>query len=176
MEGTLAQILMFGGNFAPVGWAFCQGQIISISSNTALFAIMGTSFGGNGQTTYGLPDFRGRAPVGMGQGPGLSAFSWGQVGGAETATLTTNNMPAHAHSVTVNQPVSDINGSLDQPQGNIPAVTEASAYSTLASNGTMANVNLNLTSAGNSQPFSLMQPYLAVTFLICTQGVFPSRD
>src|SRR3954468_23228168 len=98
-EPFLGEIRMFGGNFAPRGWAFCNGQILSIAQNTALFSLLGTTYGGNGQTTFGLPDLRGRVAVSAGQGPGLSNYSLGELAGSESVTLTSANMPAHNHSV-----------------------------------------------------------------------------
>src|SRR6188508_367844 len=98
MEGTIAEIRLFAGNFAPRNWAFCQGQIMSISQNTALFSILGTTYGGNGQTTFALLDLRGRVPVGTGQGPGLSDKQLGEEAGQEAVTLTVNDMPAHVHT------------------------------------------------------------------------------
>src|SRR5687767_9318635 len=100
MEPFLGQIQAFGFNFAPRGWAQCQGQLLAINTNTALFSLLGTTYGGNGQTTFALPDFRGRTMVGQGQGPGLSAYTIGQVGGTESVTLTSNNLPAHTHIAT----------------------------------------------------------------------------
>jgi microcystin-dependent protein len=97
MDGTIAEIRLFAGNFAPRNWAFCNGQIMAISQNTALFSILGTTFGGNGQTTFALPDFRGRFPVGPGQGPGLTNHDLGEVSGSETVTLSTAQMPLHTH-------------------------------------------------------------------------------
>src|SRR5690349_13883210 len=99
-EPFIGEIIMFAGNFAPRGWAFCQGQILSIAQNTALFSILGTTYGGNGQTTFALPDFRGRVPVGQGQGPGLSSYVLGEVSGTESTTLLTTNMPVHNHGLT----------------------------------------------------------------------------
>src|SRR5947199_356915 len=101
METFLACILLWPCNFAPNGWAFCAGQILSIAQNSALFSLLGTTFGGNGQTTFALPDMRSRVPVGVGQGPGLSDYLLGQVSGTETVILTTNNLPAHSHTFTV---------------------------------------------------------------------------
>src|SRR5688572_18111229 len=101
MDEFIAIIKMFGGNFAPRGWALCNGQILSIAQNTALFSLLGTTFGGNGQTTFALPDLRGRVPIHPGQGPGLSNYSLGQQAGTETVTLTINNMPAHGHPFAV---------------------------------------------------------------------------
>jgi len=99
----IGMIVMFGGNFAPRSWAFCSGQILPIAQNTALFSILGTTYGGNGQTTFALPDLRSRVPIHPGQGPGLSPYSLGQQGGVETVTLTTNQMPAHNHSLVANE-------------------------------------------------------------------------
>src|SRR5436853_7748499 len=99
-EPFIAEIVMFAGNFAPRGWAFCQGQILAIAQNTALFSLLGTTYGGNGQTTFALPDLRGRVPNSAGQGPGLQNFDLGEVGGVETVTLQVTEMPAHTHSVT----------------------------------------------------------------------------
>src|SRR5688572_13508567 len=99
MEGYLAQVIMFAGNFAPRGWAFCQGQILSIAQNTALFALLGTTYGGNGQTTFALPDLRGRVPVGTGQGPGLPSVTLGELAGEPAHTLISTEMPAHNHMV-----------------------------------------------------------------------------
>src|SRR5690242_20983611 len=110
MEGTIAEIRMFAGNFAPRNWAFCASQILSIAQNTALFSLLGTTYGGNGQTTFALPDFRGRTPVGWGQGPGLSNYDLGQVGGTETSTLTVQTMPAHTHTLTGNLAMGAKNG------------------------------------------------------------------
>src|SRR4051812_4210500 len=100
-EPFLAEIVMFAGNFAPRGWAFCNGQILSIAQNTALFSLLGTTYGGNGQTTFSLPDFRGRSPVGTGQGPGLATIDLGEVSGAEAVTLLTTQMPVHTHTAAV---------------------------------------------------------------------------
>src|SRR5215210_3177126 len=97
MEGYIAEIRLFAGNFAPRGWAFCQGQILSIASNTALFSLLGTTFGGNGQTTFALPDFRGRSPFGFGQGPGLANMNLGELAGSTSVTLTTDTIPQHNH-------------------------------------------------------------------------------
>src|SRR5215211_4319727 len=99
-EPFIGQIMLVPYNFAPRGWAFCAGQILPIAQNTALFSLLGTTFGGNGQTTFALPDLRGRAPIGQGQGPGLSNISLGEAAGTETVTLLSTNMPAHSHTVT----------------------------------------------------------------------------
>jgi microcystin-dependent protein len=172
MEGTFAEIIMFAGNFAPRNWAFCQGQTINIASNTALFSLLGTTFGGNGQTTFMLPDFRGRMPVGAGQGPGLSNYNLGQTGGNQTLTLTSSNMPAHAHAITLNCSAQSANSTT--PVSNFPAVSEENPLYHSMQNATMENSTTG--SAGGSQPFSIIPPVIGMNFVICLYGVFPSRN
>src|SRR5207247_7482556 len=123
----IGMIALFPYNFAPRGWAFCYGQILSIAQNTALFSLLGTTFGGNGQTTFALPDLQGRVPIGAGQGPGLAGFTLGQVGGTETATLVTNNLPAHTHVITLSNLKATANVS------NGPGNTRSAVGSVLAS-------------------------------------------
>jgi microcystin-dependent protein len=171
MEPFIATIMMFGGNFAIRGWALCNGQILSIAQNTALFSLLGTTYGGNGQTTFALPDLRGRSPIGWGQGPGLSPISLGELSGTETATLVINNMPAHTHPLSG----SSLAGNASLPTGAVPANSGAldKEYSTvLTSNVAMAPTGVT----GGGQPFSIRDPYLAVTFLIALEGIFPSRN
>ena len=176
MEGTIAEIRMFGGNFAPRGWALCQGQLLAIVQNTALFALLGTTFGGNGQTTFALPDLRGRVPVGWGQGPGLSNYDLGQVGGAESVTLLTTQLPAHNHSITA----SSVAGTATAPAGNYPAVVVDPTANPMSAYGTGAPlVQMNAASvaaAGGSQPHNNVQPFLGMNYIICLEGVFPSRN
>lgn len=179
MEGTIGEIRMFAGTFAPRTWALCQNQIISISQNTALFSILGTTYGGNGQTTFALPDFRGRVAVGTGTGPGLPNIQLGQMAGSPTVTLQTTNMPAHNHSVTgtvTMQGAADGALSTD-PTGRRPG--PAAMYS--ASSADLVNMapavtSLNVGINGGSQPFSIMPPYLGMNYIICMFGIFPSRD
>lgn len=160
---------MFGGNFAPRGWAFCNGQLMPISQNSALFSILGTTYGGDGQTTFALPDLRGRVAVGQGQGPGLSSVSLGQAAGTETVTLTTAELPAHSH--TVQMPASTGAQTSNRPTGAYQA--SGNAYSS-STNTTMAAATSAL--SGSSQPHSNLPPYLGVTFIIAVQGTFPSRN
>jgi microcystin-dependent protein len=165
----IGQIKLFGGTFAPRGYAFCNGQIMSIASNTALFSLLGTTYGGNGTTTFALPDLRGRAPIHFGQGPGLSNYGLGQMGGEETHTLTTSEMPSHNHALV---------GKTGTPDQNDPA---GNTWSQAAANGYAAapDVNMNAASVANtggSQPHENRPPYLAVHFIIATQGIFPSRN
>ncbi|QIL80126.1 phage tail protein [Diaphorobacter sp. HDW4A] len=183
MEGYLAQIIMWAANFAPRGWAFCQGQILSIAQNTALFSLLGTTYGGNGQTTFALPDLRGRVPIGAGQGPGLPDFVLGQVSGELIHTLLSTEMPAHVHQVVSSPVVASTNtATLQMPVDGaflaapnqresiyIPG-NEAGTKVTLGANA----VNTNI--AGGNQPFSLMQPSLGINFIICMEGIFPSRN
>ena len=179
MEEYLAIIKIFGGSFAPRGWAMCQGQILSIAQNTALFSIIGTTYGGNGQTTFALPDLRGRAPIGWGQGPGLSAYNIGQVSGTETVSILLNNMPAHNHAIggTVQLPVNDSNADADGPIGAYLGTPSTAIYSS-TTNGVAANLNTNLTTAvvGGSNPVGILQPVLAISYIICMEGIFPSRN
>lgn len=178
MEGTIASILMFASNFAPQGWALCQGQILSISQNTALFALIGTTYGGNGQTTFGLPDLRGRTTIGVGQGPGLPDFSWGQTGGANTITLNTTHLPAHTHPASVNVACSSNAATSDEAYDAIPASVN-NVYTTAngnAAGGNLGGVNVTVSPAGGGQPFNNQQPYLGINFVICLFGIFPSRN
>jgi microcystin-dependent protein len=196
MEPLLALITMFGGNFAPRGWAFCQGQLFSIAQNTAVFSLLGTTFGGDGQTTFALPDLRGRVPVGTGTGPGVPNIDLGQISGSATVTLLITNMPSHVHTasgngLTVAQSAStaaattSIPGSTLVPAtlpviGGGPSATAIKGYAPQDNSTTLApgNVSGNLTTniAGGSQPFSIMQPYLGMNYIIALEGIFPSRS
>ena len=176
MEGTVAEIRLFAGNFAPRNWALCQGQLMSIAQNTALFALIGTFYGGNGQTTFALPDLRGRVPVGVGQGPGLSLKDQGQIGGVESVTLLTSQMPAHNHNVNVNAgagtsgvPTNNyIAGAVDATANAIPSFAAAPTANTLNPN--------SLSPVGQSQPHENMPPFLVLNYIICLFGIFPSRN
>jgi microcystin-dependent protein len=171
-EPFIAMLMLFAGNFPPRGWAFCNGQLLSIAQNTALFSLVGTTYGGNGQTTFGLPDLRGRVPIHVGQGPGLSNYVLGQVGGTETVTLLSNNMPIHTHSLNaVSEP-----GTVSAPQGAYLGNTGAldREYNT---SGTVVAMNPGTISpAGGSQPFAILPPYLAISYCIALEGIFPSRN
>lgn len=167
----LGMIAWFGFNFAPRGWALCSGQILSIAQNTALFSLLGTNYGGDGSTTFALPDLRGRSPLHTGQGPGLSDYVVGQVTGVESVTLQTSQMPSHNHSVNSNATVG----------GKVyPAVTHFfgpspvdKLYSSTADT-TMAPTTIGMT--GGSQPLSILNPSLTLTACIALQGIFPSRN
>lgn len=170
-EPLLGSLMLFAGNFAPRGWAFCNGQLLPISSNTALFSILGTQYGGDGSTTFALPDLRGRAPVGAGQGPGLSNYPIGSRVGSETTTLTAANLPSHSHTLNG----SSLPGSSSLPNGNVPAVNRDG----ILHYGTTADVTMSsasITSTGGNQGFNNIQPVLGMHYCIALQGVFPSRS
>ena len=163
---------MFGFNFAPQGWALCNGQLLPISQNTALFSLLGTFYGGNGTTTFALPNLQSSVPIHMGQGPGLSPYVLGQIGGSENVTLTQNQMPQHTHSVGCNV----AGGNQASPANGYPAVESTGTsldYSSTA--GSAMNPAMN-SPAGSSQPHPNIQPYLVVNFCIALQGIFPSRN
>lgn len=171
-EPFLGMIIVVPYNFAPRGWAFCNGQILAIAQNTALFSLLGTTYGGNGQTTFALPDLRGRFPNSSGQGPGLSPYSLGQVSGTENTTLTINQMPQHIHAFT---PLANSNdASSAKPAGKFPALTPGNAYAPTQDGTTMGQQQV--APAGGSQPFSIMPPYLTLNFCIALEGIFPSRN
>lgn len=170
MDPFIGQIILFAGNFAPSGWALCNGQLMSIAQNTALFSILGTTYGGDGVTTFGLPDLRSRVPIHPGQGQGLSPYSLGQKGGVESVTLTSNQMPIHSHGFAPGCSTDPPSG--QNPSNSVPAALDTQAY------GSEANANMrpgNSTNAGGSQAHDNVQPYLSVNFIIALQGIFPSR-
>lgn len=182
MEGYIAEIRMFAANFAPRNWAYCQGQILSIASNTALFSLLGTTYGGNGVQTFGLPNFASRAAIGTGQGAGLSFVSLGEMDGTETVTLTTQQMPSHTHTAAGTVSPRAFNGTGDEtnPFTTYPAnstSTSGNLYST-TSNGSMGanNANVTISPTGNSSPHQNLQPYLGMNYIICLYGIFPSRN
>ena len=175
MEGYIAEIRLFAGNYAPKSWAFCAGQILAIAQNTALFSILGTTYGGNGVTTFGLPDLRGRVPIGPGQGPGLPNVYQGEVAGYNTATLTTDNLPSHNHPASVND---DTNSMANTGAGNyLNSKTESGE--SIAASGPSSPAVLNAGTVGNTGsnlPLSIMQPYTGLYYIICLYGIFPSRN
>jgi len=180
MEGTIGEIRMFAGTFPPRDWAFCSGQLLSIAQNTALFSILGTTYGGNGQTTFALPDLRSRTAIGVGQGPGLSNISLGEQSGTETVTLLTTQMPAHTHATSGTLAMGAKNGAGDSisPTGNYPAVVAGTNFYSTTQDAQMAPLNGSLTIgvAGNSQPVPIRNPYLGMNYIICLFGIFPSRN
>jgi len=178
MEGTLAEVRMFAGNFSPRGWQFCNGQLLSIAQWTAVFALVGTTYGGNGQTTFGLPDFRGRLAVGTGNGAGLTSVQLGEQSGFNTTTLLSINLPAHNHQVSGNiTPQAATDGALvTDPTGKYTGPGQFYAGATDLVGKASIAVNLPTTIAGSNSPVSIMQPYLGMNYIFCVEGIFPSRD
>jgi len=176
----LGQIIQGGWNFAPRGYHSCDGSILSIAQNSALFSLLGTSFGGNGQTTFAIPDLRGRVMINTGQAPGLSPYSLGQVGGGENTSLTIQNMPQHTHTFSVatvkaSAQVAPANGVLGHSIDGAPS--PAAVPEIYCPAGTPTPTPLaGIGPAGGSLPFSNLQPYLAITIVIALEGIFPSRN
>lgn len=179
-EAFVGEIRMFGGTFAPAGFALCNGQMMSIAQNEALFALIGTTYGGDGQTTFALPDLRGRLPVGQGQAAGLSAYTIGQKGGTETVTLTAQQMPSHSHGFRATSAI----GNLPGPSGgavpatpnqpNVASSLYVASGSSTRNIGPMAPTSISSTAGG--QPHDNLMPSLCVNFIIALQGIFPSRN
>jgi microcystin-dependent protein len=169
----VAEIRIFPFNFAPKGWAFCDGQILPISQNTALFSLLGTTYGGNGQSTFALPDLQGRAPMHPGQGPGLSLYDLGQTGGSETVTLLESEIPSHAHALQGTAGIANQNS----PAGTLVGrpFGGGSPYTPPAGAPLVQMALETIDPVGGDQPHNNMQPYLTLSFCIALQGVFPPR-
>ena len=168
----VAEIRIFPFNFAPKGWAFCNGQLLPLSQNTALFSLLGTTYGGDGKSTFALPNLQGSASMHWGQGPGLSLYDEGQTGGEETVTLIQTELPAHAHQASGasgSGPTSPANNTWGAGAGRTPPPT----YVDGSPNVIMGNA---LSIAGGSQPHNNMQPYLTLNFCIALQGIYPPRS
>jgi len=175
----MAEIMMFGGNFAPRGWAFCDGQLLAINAYQALFSLLGTTYGGDGRTTFALPDMRSRHPIHPGDGPGLSTYTLGEKGGRETVTLTTATLPSHNHSHNHTQPVTDAVGTTRNPNGNVPATDSADDLTYAPAPGANQSFQAGSTASVNTGAgldFQMLDPFLAVNFIIATQGIYPSRS
>jgi len=174
-EPYLGEIRMFAGNFAPRGWALCDGQFLSISSNSALFSLLGTTYGGDGRTTFALPDLRGRAPIHAGQGPGLSNRRLGGKGGAETAVLSASQMPIHSHTVQIK--ADSTVATSDKPQNAFPARNAAATPQYGENpNSTLNSAAVSVGNAGSGQAHLNMQPYITINYIIALQGIYPSRN
>ncbi len=170
-EPFIAQITMFGGNFAPRSWAFCNGQLLAINQYQALFSLLGTTYGGDGRTTFALPDLRGRVAIHPGSGPGLSTRRLGERSGTEREILSTSQMPAHTHGLQA----SDTRGNSSDPTGRVNAVkSRTNIYSDAAPNVSMSSQAV--TSSGGGQAHNNMQPFLGINHIIALQGIFPSRN
>ncbi len=175
MTPMMGSIQMFAGNFAPRGWAKCEGQLLAINSNTALFSILGTTYGGDGRTTFGLPDLRGAVAVSAGQRPGQPTnFRLGQKGGNDTTTLITSNLPAHNHGLYASSNIADVPGSTG---AFLPSNTGRGAVPLYAAAvGTAQAMGTSVGNTGANQAFNNLQPYTAVYYIIATQGTYPSRS
>ena len=180
MDPFLGEIKLFAGNFAPRAWAYCDGQLLPISQYSALFSILGTTYGGDGRTTFALPDLRGRAAIHPGNGPGLSSYQLGQKGGRETISLGLVNLPSHTHNTTSTTTVHvGDNNNEDEPEDNF--LGNGQIYSSTAAAGTNLNSAAVTTATtvgmqGGGQAYSNLQPFLGVHYIIALQGVFPSRN
>lgn len=172
MEGVISEIRLWAANFAPRNWMFCHGQLLPIAQNSALFSLLGTTYGGNGTTTFALPDLRGRVPVGVGQAPGLNNVVQGEMRGSETTTLTVANLPMHTHQVKVSNKFSGG----DHPAGKYfgASASDKGFYSDASDNSLMAPDVI--TPAGGSIPIDNRQPFIGMNYIICLYGLFPSRD
>ena len=174
MEGTMATIMLFAADFAPKSWAFCNGQILPIAQNQALFSLLGTTYGGNGTTTFALPDFQGRTIVGSGQGSGRSNYVLGQKAGAQNITLNVSNLAAHNHPTTATLAATSSAPNTDEGPGNILA--GANMYAAGA-NGSLGGVTEQPSGVtGSNQPVNIQQPYLGMNYVICIYGIYPSRN
>lgn len=168
----VAEIRIFAGNFAPTGWAFCNGQILPISQNTALFSLLGTTYGGDGKSTFALPNLQGRAPMQPGQGPGLSLRDLGETGGETTVTLLETEMPVHSHAMQAN----GFPASFQVPAANRTLARSGNGNAYKSGAGPTVNMAARtLGTAGGSLPHNNMQPFLGLTFIIALQGIFPPR-
>lgn len=190
-EPFIGTVCMFAFTFCPRGYAEANGQLLPIAQNSALFSLLGTTYGGDGRTTFALPDLRGRSPVHVGQGPGLSNITLGQVGGAETVTLNLNQIPAHSHGATTNVAVNatlrgiNSSGNADTPGGNVLAQDpRTDIYSTAAAAVDMGATAINASAtattsignAGGGQPHDNRSPFLGIRYCIALEGIFPSRN
>ena len=183
----IGEIIMFGGNFAPRGWALCDGQLLPIASNSALFSILGTTYGGDGRTTFGLPDLRGRVAIHAGQGGGLSDYRLGERGGAENVTLTAANLPSHSHTATATSTATaygvDDSGNKETPGSHTWArrtrdrdYSDSAPAVAMKAGSVEVETTVTVDSTGGNTAFSIIQPYNTVNYIIALVGTFPSRS
>jgi len=187
MEEFIGTVKLFGFTYAPRGWMLAQGQLLSIAQNTALFSLLGTTYGGDGITTFALPDLQGRLAVGQGQLSGGSVYVMGETAGTESATLTTNQMPAHVHTATAATTAilsaESTQANAQNPNGkclasgtNIYADEDPAANRQMATSCITATTTVTVNPTGGSQPFSILQPFLVTNYSVCVEGLFPSRN
>ena len=170
-EPFVGEIRMFAGNFAPRGWAFCDGQLLAVSQNDALFSLLGTIYGGDGRTSFGLPDLRGRVPIHAGQGPGLSAQRLGAKSGAEKVTLNTNQLPSHSHPAKG----TNVAGNSTEPAGRVPA--SSTTIDLYVSSAPTVDFNATTVSGvGGSQSHGNLMPFICINFIVALFGIYPSRS
>lgn len=180
MEPFIGQLMLVGFNFAPRGWARCDGQLLAISQNSALFSLLGTTYGGDGRSSFGLPDLRGRMPISVGQGPGLPSYSWGQRAGQYQKTLLITELPSHNHTLAVSsadatQTAATAGASIATPgmaQGR--TFVPGNGFNTATPNTVLNNATVG--NAGGNQSFSIQNPYIAMYWVIALQGIYPSRN
>ena len=179
----IGQIHLFASNFAPRSWAFCDGQLLAINSNTALFSILGTTYGGDGRTTFALPDLRGRVGIGVGNGPGLLPKRLGQRGGVETVTLNYTQIPSHTHVLTSSFKIAtnENAATTSEGSGNVLAAANSNIYAEVSGNPNevLGGVSSSLSvveNTGGQQPHNNMQPYLCLNYIIALVGTYPSRS
>lgn len=170
MEAYLGEIRMFAGNYAPVGWALCDGSTLPISEYEPLYSLLGTTYGGDGQTTFAVPDLRGRIPIGQGAGPGLTSRPLASLGGTETVSLTASNLPMHNHVVLANKEP----GTVATVQSEIWAANSINQFFQGAATAQMAASTI--TAAGGNQPHANMMPFQVISFIICTNGLYPQQN
>mgnify|MGYP003476980893 FL=1 len=179
MDGTIGEIRMFAATFSPRFWAYCNGQLLAINQNQALFSILGTTYGGNGTTNFALPNMQSRVAVGTGTGPGLSTYQLGQLTGVENTTITAANIPLHTHVITGSAKMLTTSAAANAvaPAGNYFANDATPTYNNSGAGDTMkpATVALGLGTSGGT-PISNLMPYTAISYIICLQGIFPSRN
>jgi microcystin-dependent protein len=171
MDPFVAEIRIFPFNFAPKGWAFCDGQLVPLSQNTALFSLLGTTYGGNGKSNFALPDVQGRVPMHPGQGPGLTLHDLGETGGSETVTLMASEMPSHSHAITAQT----LPGNIKLPSSSVALSRSAGGYAYTPPGTTVAMADSTFSPAGSDVPHNNLQPYLTLNFCIALQGVYPPR-
>ncbi len=182
MEGFLGEVRIFAGNFAPRAWAFCEGQLLPISQYSALFSILGTTYGGDGRTTFALPDLRGRVPVGQGNGPGLSDYRLGAKGGRPTATITSAQMPSHNHTASLRffnniGDTANPNNAYFSGVGPVSGGTVSLSFNNdTGSTDSFAPDTFFANNVGASQATDMMQPYIAIYYILAMQGTYPSRS